>query len=70
MNNLNTPDREITPLNEKPRYKTCKDCFGEGKILVEVESEDPSEDFEYDTETCTTCMGDGVVPLDSKQSLN
>lgn len=66
MNNLNTPDREITPLNEKPRYKTCKDCFGEGKILVEVESEDPDEDFEYDTETCTTCMGDGVVPLDSK----
>ena len=64
MINFNTPDREITHPNDKPRYKTCLNCDGEGKVLVEVESEDPNEDFEYDTETCTTCFGDGVVPID------
>lgn len=63
MSNFNTPDREITPPNDKKRYKTCPECLGEGKILVEVESEDPSEDFEYDTETCDLCKGDGVVPI-------
>ncbi len=66
MNNLNTHDREITPSNNKLRYKTCYACLDEGKTLVEVESEDPSEDFEYDTETCDTCNGDGVVPISSK----
>lgn len=66
MSSSNTPDREITPSNEKPRYKTCSACLGEGKILIEVESEDPNEDFDYDTETCTTCFGDGVVPIDLK----
>jgi len=64
MNNFNTPDKEITPPNDKPRYKTCSACLGEGKIMIEVESEDPNEDFEYDTETCTTFSGDGVVPID------
>lgn len=42
MSNSNTPDREITPPNNKKRYKTCSECFGEGKTLVEVESEDPN----------------------------
>ena len=64
MSNFNTPDREITPPNDKPRYKTCPTCVGEGKILIEVESEDPFEDFEYDTETCDLCKGDCIVPID------
>jgi hypothetical protein len=66
MSNFNTPNKDITPPNEKPRYKTCYNCFGEGKILVEVESEDANEDFDYDTETCDVCKGDGVLPIDVK----
>lgn len=64
MSNLHTPDREINPPNDKPRYKTCENCVGEGKIMIEVESEDPNEDFDYDTDTCSVCKGDGVVPID------
>ncbi len=60
---MNTPDRENNPPNEKQMYIQCKECLGEGKIMVEVESEDPSEDYDFDTETCTNCKGDGVVPV-------
>ena len=61
MSNLNTPENEINPPSDNKRYITCKECQGEGKILIEVESEDSNEDFEYDTEICSNCKGDGIV---------
>ena len=58
MTNLYTPDRDINPPNDNNRYSKCD---GEGIIMVEIESEDPNEDFDYDTETCQNCKGTGFV---------
>ena len=49
-----TPDRQITPDDDKP-MKQCNDCNGYGEII------EWDEDDNHEPVTCPTCKGVGEL---------
>lgn len=47
-----TPDRELNPTYNDPKYIDCEECNDKGYVLIWN-----SEDDGYEEECCSTCKG-------------